>query len=471
MDNVDSSSRLPNHPNSCGDYSSLVRHVITSEDRVLSLLLRKRCSFSTKQGILQGERRKERMENIGYSSKKIIGIVIALSLTIMLLSSAVVVLPHTAAAKPGSLPTLNSKLCKSFGGTWTPGKTPTCTITTSPYDSSQNFSISAKTTFVIASGASFYTATNVSIINYGTIDLKPGSTAQGTMDTILQSFGVLTNYGKINVENPLTEFRLNYGTFTNYGAVNNSGAFDNELNSTAINYGTVTNNYFSNSVFRNYGTFTNTATGTINSSTIFSNYGTFSNVGTIYSAYDFYNAAGTFYNSGTIYSSDFFTNSGAFSNSGTLYSTNRFNNFGTFSNAGTINTTSTFVNNNGKAISNSGTIFIGASSFVQNYGSVTNNASGTIANKGFIENDGTFANNGTFYNYNSISNIAGYNFINAATLSNNGTFSNSGTLTNTGTFDDTSGSVTNIGTITNSGTWIPTPDLNCTDYLSGVGCP
>jgi hypothetical protein len=128
-------------------------------------------------------------------SKSAIG-VIALSLLVTLIPSA-------NAGKPGSTPSLNGTLCKSFGGTWKAGKTGTCSLVNS------GGSIANNKNFVINSGDTFYIY-NSNFSNYATI------TNYGVISTI---YGGFDNIYPGKVINQFTGqiYGCLSGTVDNYG--------------------------------------------------------------------------------------------------------------------------------------------------------------------------------------------------------------------------------------------------------------
>ena len=108
--------------------------------------------------------------------------------------------PSANAGKPGSTPSLNGTLCKSFGGTWKAGKTGTCNILYNSPKNYQDFKINAGDTLFIGRFSTF------------------------------QNYAIVTNYGKIQLE-----FRDNIqiGGFENYGPsgrVINNGIFTGCIN-------------------------------------------------------------------------------------------------------------------------------------------------------------------------------------------------------------------------------------------------
>ena len=120
-------------------------------------------------------------------SKSVIGVIALLLL--------VTLIPSANAGKPGSTPSLNGTLCKSFGGTWKAGKTGTCNIFQQSPKNYQDFKIDAGDTLFIGSFKTF------------------------------QNYAIVTNYGKIQLQ---FSDNIQIGGFENYGPsgrVINNGIF------------------------------------------------------------------------------------------------------------------------------------------------------------------------------------------------------------------------------------------------------
>ena len=110
-------------------------------------------------------------------SKGTIG-VLSLLLLVTLTPSAM------AAGKPGSIPTLDSKICKRLGGTWNSGKIATCTVAGNIYEFYGDFTIKANNLLLVTG----YFRNHNTIVNNGTI------TITGT----LNDTNAISNYGVIN---------------------------------------------------------------------------------------------------------------------------------------------------------------------------------------------------------------------------------------------------------------------------------
>jgi hypothetical protein len=238
-----------------------------------------------------------------------------------------------------------------------------------------------------------------------------------------------------------------------------SGAF------TLTNHGSMTINGTLSKSSAN-STLTNSATGSItvpSGGALNNDSGSFSNAGTLTT-----NSGGTFGNgSGT------FTNSGTYNNGGSNYST-----YGGFSNSGTITNTGTMTGSQYINIQNSGSWTNSAGGSMTMNSLVNSGASASLTNNGTmnvgLNNSKTFVNNATFtVNYFDETNNSGATWTNssgatftvgAVPFSNAGTFNNDGTMTlnqngntgstfaNTGTFNCAGTLTLNSGSATNAAT-------------------
>ncbi len=198
--------------------------------------------------------------------KKTIGL--ALIGLLLVFSMATFIAPASVnAGKPAPAPpSLNSKICKAMQGTWTAGKTTTCTIDYY-YDTTYSFDVPAKTTLAITTEFDV-DSTSLTVTNHGTINLVG--------DLFVHS-GTFTNYGTISIGSDSELY--NGGTFTNSGTITSSGTL------------------------YNVGTFDNSATGsiTVSSAGSFETDDMFSNEGSItFNSPISYNWAGTFANTGIV---------------------------------------------------------------------------------------------------------------------------------------------------------------------------
>ena len=131
-------------------------------------------------------------------SKSVIGV-----LSLLLL---VTLVPSANAGKPGSTPSLNGTLCKSFGGTWKAGKNGTCSMVNLGGSSINNKD------FVINNGDTLFIqysnfSNNATITNYGVIstlnggfdNISPGKVINQPTGIIYGCLsGTVENYGNIN---------------------------------------------------------------------------------------------------------------------------------------------------------------------------------------------------------------------------------------------------------------------------------
>jgi hypothetical protein len=92
--------------------------------------------------------------------------------------------PSANAGKPGSIPTLDSKICNRLGGTWNSGKIATCTVAGNIYEFYGDFTIKANNLLLVTG----YFRNHNTIVNNGTI------TITGT----LNNWTSISNYGVIN---------------------------------------------------------------------------------------------------------------------------------------------------------------------------------------------------------------------------------------------------------------------------------
>jgi subtilase-type serine protease len=320
-------------------------------------------------------------------------------------------------------------------------------------------------------------------VNNGTITNFAGG--QITTATGFSNTGTINNAGFLSglIENSTTGTINNSGsatllTLTNYGTVNNTGRLDSEA---LINNGALTNSGGTVGVIAliNSGTFTNGA----GASLAISGGGTFTNAGLIN-------------NSGMVQASSL-SNAGTFNNAagGTLAISNTLSNTGAInnnsgasltigvmvSNSGTINNDvgasltvnlPFFQNSAGGTINNAGTL---TSSFLDNYGSVSNTGLMNAQAFGFAnEAGGTLKNSGEFQSAN-FTTFANSNVLNTGTITIAGNDTIpvvGGAFRNDGTVNLTAGpnipaqmQVTGTGTLSGTGT------INGNVFMQGIMAP
>jgi hypothetical protein len=119
-------------------------------------------------------------------------------------------IPNAIAAKP--IPSLNSKICKSLGGSWVAGKQGICEVRNSGAVNNISFEINAGDSLSILTNFTF--RNNMSIVNNGYIYNLGG---------LIVNYGEITNNNYLN--NALSTTPIgrvhNYGVITNNGYVNN----------------------------------------------------------------------------------------------------------------------------------------------------------------------------------------------------------------------------------------------------------
>src|ERR1700683_610980 len=257
---------------------------------------------------------------------------------------------------------------------------------------------------------------------------------------------------------PVTTAFTNSGTATNAESpcdvnaafTNSFGAtLENQAGGTLVNYNTVTNNGgFTND---DGGTLTNYKT--IDSSGMVSNDGAFTNRGTFNNTGQFYNgdysSGGTLLNYGTISNSNLIElNSGPTTNNGTIINRGTFvsgTDFGVFTNnGGIVNASGSSFINDWEMINN-GTVSIKAGSYFDN--------ASCSCGDGSLLNNGVIIVSGMLFNdiVNPIQNIGTFSVAASGSVDTNFSFENSGTLNNHGTLS-VIGSLSNSGKFTNEGT-------------------
>ncbi|HUJ30169.1 MAG TPA: PEP-CTERM sorting domain-containing protein [Candidatus Acidoferrum sp.] len=282
-------------------------------------------------------------------------------------------------------------------------------------------------------------------------NLCNGGSAQ---DTIYNALSTLINNGEIN-----GGVILNTGEIDNLpGATFSQITLTNEVDGTVKNVGGIEIPYVNSAMTSiNNGTIENFAGGTIEIDNENALPGVLTNNGTllndagaaITSSGLLTNSAGaTFTNNGTFIASTYMNTNNIYTNDMILGS---FTNYGTFTNNGTLDGQGTvaIVSNYGTFNSNGA-----ASVLLQNYGQVTNGASGTMGIGGIGQtsaNSGTLTNNGQLYIED--------------TLNNFGQLKNSGTLNIEGGFL----TIEPGGSVVNNGSIVVNPDFGDGGIIIGPG--
>ena len=143
-------------------------------------------------------------------SKSAIGVIAILLLTTLT--------PSAVAGKPGTTPTLNGSLCKSFAGVWV-AKVRNCYITTN-LGSSVGFIIDSKSQLIIENNGEFTNYSDItvngSIVNYGTFNTSSN----------VYNYGTLVNFGNINSSNYIYNYSYIQQNGNWNGCVYNSNVID-----------------------------------------------------------------------------------------------------------------------------------------------------------------------------------------------------------------------------------------------------
>jgi hypothetical protein len=347
-------------------------------------------------------------------------------------------------------------------------------------------------------GATLVNSGNGEIDNYGTITNDATSSVYNDNTVINEAGGFVNNAGYVENDSELINFGLisntagasvsntayleNDGTFVNLsmGALAdvNGGEIKNELGATLSNAGSFTVD--SESEVDNYGTLTNTATGVINTgSNWWDNNSGFYNENYINNAGQINNSNGTLYNGTDNLGccGGYPTGNDGFNND---YQATIVNQAGA-----SINNTNNaeFGNDYDGTVVNAGVFMNDSTSEVDNFGLISNTATGTIINEAnnssdYYNNDywNAFFNEGTINNYGAISNTAGGELVNGMDAYYNSYDAN---LNNEvgGVIDNFNGSdiynygngiITNAGTINNDATSYFETDNYLDNLNSGV---
>lgn len=245
-------------------------------------------------------------------SKSAIGVIALLLL--------VTLTPSASAGKPGSTPSLNGTLCKSFGGQWKAGKTGTCTISGS-HRNERSFNISAGNTLVIAQSGTFIN--NATINNSGGGSITSSGTFINNAEVRIINFGTITNLSTSLIDN--YGYIESRGFFKNSGNFINHGEFFSDLNTDLY-----INELLDGGIFTNRG-----VVNFINGPTSFD--GTFNNYGTL-NNFSRFNFQGATFNNYAYFANlsvvglslpgNTITNSGMISNLGSWFYALCVNNYG-----------------------------------------------------------------------------------------------------------------------------------------------
>ncbi len=351
----------------------------------------------------------------------------------------------------------------------------------------------AQTTFIGATGGSWFTATNWSngLPAAGNNALIPGGGVNVVIGSALNVNFTIDNFSSMTATAAITI--ASGGNFSNSGNLNLNAGSSLTNAATFNNFGTAV--FVATASFTNQsaGNFTNAGTFTLPGT--LTNAGSVTNNGTLNAANGLVQTSGSFSNNQTMSSksltistaSQFLNNFGANLNisgtGATLDLNGNLTNNGTVNLAGAGNIIGAGVldNNVQFNVQSGGSLIVAATARINNNGTLLNQASftnnGTVINGNNFYNENVAINKGTFAQNNRLENRLGATFTNevASTITmgfgsillNIGTFINKadinsfGTITNDGTFSNAFNLTNNSGgTIDNNKTFNNTGTLN-----------